>query len=375
VDDLRRARWLRGNDGSGFAAERRAPASRIGPSSTMRYVPYHELGGRPCIVVDGAPCPEALITLSHWPQSGTPEILKDDLSTQTVFHYLDRPEFHVAADAATNDHFDEDGLAGLFAVTRPDEALARRQLVCDFASAGDFGTYRTREAAYCAFFVSAYADPERSPLGASFFRQPDPIRVAGLYTELLGHLPALLDHPERYADLWREEASVLDATERAIRSGAIRIEEVPSLDLAVVTLPPDATHTRVHRFAQVRQLPYHPMAIYNATQQLRVLYIKGRSYEFEYRYESWVQYMSRRPLPRVDLSPLAERLSADEAAASSDQRAGTWAFDGVAALTSRFYLVGAEESRIAPEKFRRQLEEFLATAPPAWDPYSKGTAQ
>jgi Family of unknown function (DUF6687) len=340
----------------------------------MRYVPCEELGGRPCIVVDGAARAEALMTLSHWPGSGTPAILQDDLSTQIVFHYLDHPELHVAVDAATNDHFDEDGLAGLFTLTRPEEALVRRQAVCDFASAGDFGTYSNREAAYCAFVVSAYADPERSPLGASFFRQPESTRVAGLYTELLGHFPALLDRPQRYADLWRDEAKVLDATERAVRSGIIRIEEVPALDLAVVTLPPDATSTRVHRFAQVRQLEYHPMAIYNATQRLRILYLKGRSYELEYRYESWVQYMSRRPLPRVDLSPLAERLSVDEAAASSNQRAGTWTFDGVAALTPRFRLVGAEASHIAPETFRRQLEEYLTTAPPAWDPYSRGTA-
>jgi len=335
----------------------------------MRYLPCEELGGRHCIVVDGARRAEALITLSHWPGSGTAAILKDDLSTQIVFHYLDRPELHVAVDTATNDHFDEDGLAGLFALIQPEEALARRRAVCDFASAGDFGTYRSREAAYCAFVVSAYADPERSPLGASFFRQPEAARVAGLYTELLGHFPALLDRPERYADLWREEAKVLDATERALRSGVIQIEDVPSLDLAVVTLPPDGTSTRVHRFAQVRELEYHPMAIYNATQSLRILYMKGRSYELEYRYESWVQYISRRPLPRVDLNPLAERLSADEAESSSNQHAGTWTFDGVAALTPRFRLIGAEASHIPPETFRRQLEEYLATAPPAWDPY------
>jgi hypothetical protein len=336
----------------------------------MEYVPCEKLRGRPCIVVDGAPRPEALITLSHWPASDTPAILKDDLSTQIVFRYLDHRELHVAAEAVTNDHFDEDGLACLFSVTRPDEALARRELVRDFASAGDFGTYRSRAVACCAFVVAAYADPERSPLDASFFRQPDPIRVAGLYTELLGHLPALFDHPERYAGLWREEASVLDATERALRNGAIRIEEVPALDLAVVSLPSDATRARVHRFAQVQRLEYHPMAIYNATSCLRVLYVKGCSYELEYRYESWVQYMSRRPLPRVDLSPLAKQLSIDEAAASSHQRTGTWAFDGVAALTPRLHLVGAEASNIAPEKFRRQVEDFLTMAPPAWDPYS-----
>ncbi|KQV90448.1 DUF6687 family protein [Rhizobacter sp. Root1221] len=332
------------------------------PATTPIYVPSDDLGDRPCVVVDGAPRPGSLITLSHWPGSGTPAPLMDDLSTQIAFHYLDQPAFHVVADAVTSDHFDEDGLASLFVVTQPREALARRGLVCDFASAGDFGTWRTREAARCAFVVSAYADPERSPLGPEFFAQPEGTRVAGLYTELLGHLPTLLDHPDRYAHLWQEEERVLDATELALRSGAIRIDEVPSLDLAVVTLPPDAVRARVHRFAQVRQLAYHPMAIYNATSRLRILYVTGRNYEVEYRYESWVQYKSCRPLPRVDLGPLAARLSAEEAA-------GTWVFDGVDALTPRLRLDGAAESRIPVGRFQASLMAFLSDAPPAWNPY------
>jgi hypothetical protein len=179
----------------------------------MRYVPSNEIDRRPCVVVDGAPRSEALITLSHWPRSGTPAILKAD--TQITFRYLDHRELHVAADAATSDHFDEDGLASLFAVTQPHEAPARRQLVCDFASAGDFGTFRNREAARCAFVVSAYADSERSPMGAVFFQQAADNRVAGLYTELLGQLPALFNCPEHYAYLWRDEDSVLHATEHS----------------------------------------------------------------------------------------------------------------------------------------------------------------
>lgn len=345
------------------------PASSRG----VRYVPSQDLGDQPCIVVDGAPRPTAQITLSHWPGSGTPDILQDDLSTQIVFRYLDRPALHVSADAVTNDHFDEDGLACIFAITRPHEALARRELLCDFAAAGDFGTYRTRTAARCAFAVSAYADPERSPLGAAFFRQPDEARVAGLFSELLGHLPRLLDEPERYASLWREEEGVLDTTERALRQGAIRIEEVPALGLAIVTLPADAVLTRVHRFAQVRQLEYHPMAIHNATNCLRVLYMKDGSYELEYRYESWVQYMSRRPLPRVDLTPLAQRLTQEESSLPGTGVPGAWVFDGVSALTPRLRLANADSSsRIPPGAFRHRLEEFLATAPAAWSPYAPG---
>lgn len=336
---------------------------------TVRYLPAHELRGRPCIVVDGGALPEARITLSHWPGSGTPEPLLDDLSAQIAFRYLDSPGFQVDAEFVTNDHFDEDGLASIYTLSRPHEALARRARICDFAGAGDFGTYRDRTSARCAFVVSAFADPDRSPLGSAFFRAKDEERVSGLFTELQGRLTELLDHPDRFRDLWQEEDAMLEATERALARGDIRIEHVPSLDLTVVTLPEDAVRTRVHRFAQVRQLEYHPIAIYNAAPGLRVLYVKGRHYEMEYRYESWVRYISRRPHPRVDLSPLAERLTLEERLLPGSGAPGVWHFEGVSGLTPRLYMQQAEASRLPPETFRQRLVDFLATAPAAWNPY------
>lgn len=340
-----------------------------GTFPAVRYLPAHQIDGRPCVVVDGGLRPEARITLSHWPGSGTPEPLLDDLSAQIVFRYLDQPAFHVDAEFVTNDHFDEDGLACIYTLSHPTEALARRARICDFAQAGDFGTFRDRESARCAFVVSAFADPERSPLGSAFFRVSDEQRVSSLFTELLGHLPEMLDHPDRFRELWQEEDAVLEATERALVRGDILIEHVPSLDLTVVTLPEDAVRTRVHRFAQVRQLAYHPMAIYNAAPGLRVLYVKGQHYELEYRYESWVRYMSRRPHPRVDLSPLSELLTLEERSLPGSGTPGVWQFEGVSSLTPRLHMQQADNSRLTPEAFRQRLQEFLATAPAAWNPY------
>lgn len=336
---------------------------------TVRYLPAHELGGRPCVVVDGRALPEARITLSHWPGTGTPEPLLDDLSTQIVFRYLERPEFHVDAEFVTNDHFDEDGLSSIYALTRPRDALARRARLCDFAEAGDFGTFRHRESARCAFAISTFADPERSPFGRALFNGTNDDRVSGLYTELLGRLTELLDFPDRFRELWSEEDALLEATQRALARGDIRIEHVPSLDLTVVTLPENAERARVHRFTQVRQLAYHPMAIYNAAPGLRVLYVKGRRYELEYRYESWVRYISRRPLPRADLSPLAEMLTVEERSLPGRGTPGVWTFEGVSRLTPRLHMQKADASRIAPETFRQRLQDFLTAAPAAWNPY------
>lgn len=313
----------------------------------MRYVPYSDLDGIPHVVVDGAPRADTLLTLSHWPHSGTPAALRDDLSAQIAFHYLDRPEHHVPADAVSNNHFDQDGLASVYTLVDPEAARVRRERVIDVARAGDFGTFHERDAARAAFALAA--------LGADADGDP--------YEVLLPRLTEVLDHVEHFRDLWADEDAHLTASEAALRGGGVTIEELAAVDLAVVTVPEHWTPQPAHRFTEVHEQAVHPWAVHNATDCLRVLYVQGRRYELQYRYETWVQYASRRTLPRVDLGSLAGALSA------SEPDGARWTFDGVAALAPALHLHGAPESAIAPERFRALLVEALRTGPAAWDPY------
>jgi hypothetical protein len=313
------------------------------------------------VIVDGAATPSTVLTLSHWPGAPTPEAFKADLSAEIAFRYLDQPELHVDADVVSNNHFDEDGLVSLYALTDPEGALARRALVEDVARAGDFGTFRSRDAARISFAISTLADPTRSPLGAAFFERPYEQWAHGLYVELLDRLPALLDDVDAHRDEWAEEDDDLARSERALDSGEVTIEELPALDLAVVRVPEGFASHDVHRFTQHRTARVHPMAVHNRTGMLRVATIAGRSYDVALRYETWVQLVTRRALPRADLAPLAERLRAREAGAS------TWRFDGVDAITPSLHV---EDSTIDANDFLDALTTFLEAAPPAWDPYS-----
>lgn len=330
----------------------------------MRFVPYTRLGTTPNLIVDGQSNSATICNLSHWPHSGTLQELKDDLSAQIVFHYLDRPDLHVDVEAVSNDHFDEDGLVSLHSIINPEHALRHRDLLIDVAAAGDFGTYKFREAARAVFVISAYADKEFSPLNKSLFQKPYPEMAAGLYEQLLPILPDVIEKLDQYREWWHDEDSFLDVSEDAIRTGNIIIEDNASMDLAVVTMPESNLKNRAHRFTQVRSDWCHPMAINNATNCFRVLLICGRQYEFQYRYESWVQYISRKPLPRVDLNTFAEQLTEQEGG-------GIWKFDGVGEITPSLHLTNAIESHIDPADFRQQLETFLAVAPSAWDPYDR----
>ena len=340
------------------AGESATAAARGGPLS---FVPYHELGGRPNVIVDGSPADGTTLCLTHWPGIDSPPELRADLSAEMAFRYLRTFDRHASAAAVSNNHFDQDGLVSVYALAFPRHAVARQRLLVDVARAGDFATFDQREAARVSMAIAAYATPGRSPLGA--LESDYPAMTAQLYEELLGRLGELCDHPGRYRALWAEEDATLSATEAALASGKITVEEVPELDLAVVTAADGCPGAGGHRFGGMWAPGPHPMALYNATQRFAVLVTRGQSYEFTFRYESWVQYQSSRPRPRVDLTGLADRLNGEETGP------GLWVAEPVSDLTPALRLDGAEQSGIDPPAFRMLLEDHLRASPPAWDPY------
>ena len=257
----------------------------------------------------------------------------------------------------TNNHFDQDGLVAIHALSAPDHALAHRELLEDLAAAGDFATYRFREAARLSMVVHAFVDPERSPVTR-------PVEDADLYRELLGRLPELAADPDAAKDLWEEEDQALSESEAALASGRVRITEHPEVDLAVVDFADAGPHWSGHRFSDQRFEDIHPMAVNNATDRFALLVVRGRRYRFTYRYETWVQYRSRRPKPRVDLAPLAEELTAAEPGGAR------WFAEPVGDLAPVLALVDGDESGLDHGAVLERLTRHLATAPAAWDPYT-----
>ncbi len=319
----------------------------------MRFLPYAQIGSIPNVIVDGAGTEHTVLTLSHWPKSGTPAGLRGDTSTAIVFNYLDSPQFHVNADAVSNNHFDEDGLVGIFAMIEPAMAEQHRDLLIDVSMAGDFGVFARREAARIAFTLSAYADADASPLPKSLFALPHPDLSSELYVRLLDVLPMLLTSVDDHRSLWEGPDATLTASEALIENGTITIDERHALDLAVVRMP--------------RELPglaqCHPFALHSRTACTRLLLAQGRRVEVQYRYEGWVQMASRRPAPRGDLSELGDELNHEEASE------GHWVFDGVDQITPRLHLEGRGEPSISPDVIVSRVEHHLRTGPPAWDPY------
>jgi hypothetical protein len=336
----------------------------------LHYVRYGELdAGVPSVIVDGSPAPGTVLCLSHWPGIGSPSQFAADLSAEMAFAYLDAFDLHQGASAVSNNHFDQDGLVSVFAMTQPDDALSRRELLVEVARAGDFAVTSSRKAARISMTVAAFADPGRSPLSAHPTSDVAPDYdewVEILHGELLGRVGELCDHPEHYTDLWAEEDATLTESERALERGIIAIEEVPDLDLAVVTVPDGAELHLAggHRFGGEWVAGVHPVALHNATERGALLVFSGRRPELTYRYESWVQFRSRVVRPRVDLAPLAERLDDAEGGARPLWHAGP-----VSSLTPRLSMTEGAESSLDPSRVRALVERHLRESPPAWDPY------
>ena len=325
---------------------------------SLRYLEYNASRTIPNVVVDGSPNEGTVLTLTHWPGIAQPVGLAADLSAQMAFRFV-RSGVSAAADVVTNNHLDQDGLVAMYALVEPAEALKHQELLIDVAAAGDFGTYRYRQAARASMAIATYADPHRSPIAADL-TGPYEEQCAVLYERLLERLLNIAVHPEECSELWIDEDRELTASEAALATGAITIEERSDIDLAIVDIAASEPERRGHRFAADEYIGVHPMAINNATGCLRILQVHGRRYTYTDRYESWVQYQSRRPLPRVDLRPLADVLTA----ADSDT---VW----TASSPSQPDCTAPDGRGIKPrsEGDRRPSHRHLRSAPHAWNPY------
>ena len=330
--------------------------------SPFEFVPYEALGERPNIIVDGAPNDFTVLTLSHWPKSGTPAELKRDTSAEIAFAYLDTPKFHRNVDVISNNHFDEDGLVGLFTLLDPRLAEKNRELLIGVGTAGDFCTYTNRAAVRIVFVLSAFSDPAVSPLAADLFQSPYADMTARLYQELLPAFPDILERTDDYRKHWEDEDAHLSRSEAYLENGTIEIEERADVDLAVVRIPDDLLSERSHRFANPVSTVCHPFAICNRTTCNRLVLVQGQRLEMQYRYESWLQFVSRSIPGRVDLTDLCDQLNAQE------EGAGRWIFDGVDQIDPKLHLQDATTTGIDTESIISRLCDHLRSGPVAWDP-------
>lgn len=328
----------------------------------MRYVPYGpELEREPNVVVDGYGNDATVLVLSHWPRSKTPPELRADTSTEIVINYLrspDRDRYRQGAEAVSNNHFDVDGLMSVWAMLNPDAALDHTERLVAMAECGDFDRWSGEHATKAVCALYGLESLPSSPLRQGLAGVRDYLeRTAYLYRETLPLVQSLLDEVDGLEEYWRPEYDKVQAGRELFARGEATVQEEAELDLAIFELPHEV----------------HDIALYEQTQCTRVaLVIDGERYQVRYRYESWVELQSRKPPPRIDLKPFADRLQAIE---GND---GEWAADEVHRTLPRVRLRGPEggtsPSSLTPGLFVKLLMSYLresaSNADLLWSPHT-----
>lgn len=311
------------------------------------FVPEEDVRGAPNVVVDGALQPGTVLSLSHWPASGTPDALRADTSAEIVTRYLDADADGPEVGTITINHYDEDGLLGIWLLMeRPPPGSPERAMAVAAAEAGDFGTWTDPWAARIAIAAMRMAERRTTPFPEvgrvlAEARGGDP--AGRLYLALLPRTRRLLTDPERFRLLWQPEWERIAADGALLDAGEATLDEDADTDVAVLRTP----------------RPLHPMAVHPRTRRMRVLTaLPDGTLALAHRYETWVDYVSRPLFPRVDLTPLAHRLQGLE------ERPGRWLFEGVQVITPRLFLSagpgGPAPSSISPELLLAELAGFLA---------------
>jgi hypothetical protein len=195
----------------------------------MRYVPFGpELEGVPNVIVDGAGNDATVLMLSHWPGASTPAELKADTSAKIVLNYLRSPDAEsllLGAEAVSNNHFDVDGLMGLWAMLNPEAALGNADKLVAIAECGDFERWSGEHAAKAVCALHGLERLESSPLHGGLAGVSDPhARTAYLYAGTMPYVQTLLDDMDSLEEFWHDEYGRVEAGRQLVERGAAWIK-------------------------------------------------------------------------------------------------------------------------------------------------------
>lgn len=330
----------------------------------------------PFVGVDGH-LAGAVLELSHWPGNATPRELRHDLSTGAALRFAAlepgrREELVRGARIVANNHFDTDGALATFAVLQCGPAAARSEALLAAASAGDFFAWPDDRALALDAVVGGSTDAQRSPLAPRLAGLAGKARHLRALECLVEALPALLDGElEPWRALWEGPLEAARA-DRGDLARATR-DELVHLEWTVWTAESGARSTR--EGAPARFDPGRH-ALWGESQHDRLLVVgpqaAGATYRFLLGTRSWFDLCSRAPLPRPDLSSLAEELNALEGSRAGDEAA--WRAQDVRGASPELWFGVRElelfaehnsalrQSSLAPARVRRAISDALRAA-------------
>jgi len=288
----------------------------------FEFIPYLDVAKHPNIVTDGAPHPVSTILNAHDSRtlySNAPTSLKAPTATGTMLNLLNHPNLlnqviyasHPKHIAVTCQHRTADGLLAAYCLrhatwARQNADLLRASMHGAFIS----DTFESREAARIAFALKAAVDSKTSPFDPELFAEKlsTPSHVtAQVYAKLAAMIPTLVADPDEYPQFWKTEDDFYQVTLDAIRAGLVDIEQLPSLDLAIVKIDDKIDYHRAAIFS-------HLAHGHDAQNCQKVLLGHRNAYQLEQRNAG----------SAVNVNALANTLNAHESRAHPTLAASFW---------------------------------------------------
>ncbi|GMT48470.1 MAG: hypothetical protein IEMM0008_0009 [bacterium] len=240
------------------------------------------------------------LNLSHWPGNRTPDEFKADTSTEMALKFMksqSKNRYLNGLEIVTNNHYDTDGFLSIASILYPELSIENEGLLIDTATTGDFSRFTSHKALKFDLTVSCFSSSHKSPLYSQIQDLPEAPKRQILYDTLLDLYPKLLSEMDTYSYLWDDEYHLILTELEELKNGTIRVENYQDMDLGVV-------------YASKK---LHLVTLCTATPSNRILLITHRNdgffYEFQYTVDSWFDLLTRKPLPRLDLKPLAMKLN------------------------------------------------------------------
>lgn len=297
----------------------------------------------PHLLVDGVE--EGMgLNASHWPGNRTPAHLKADTTTGICLKLARHPEREAwlrGVSVVSNNHFDTDGLLSVYAALHPEAALRHEKELLQAARTGDFGEFTTPDAFKFDAVVTAFDDPQRSPIAARLLGTTGHQKHQIVYDHLLGLMPDLLTGAASWKDLWSEKLSAF--MQSMMRLPAIaQLREHADARLTVIETPE----------------PLDQMARFNAAGHHRVLTATrsadGWIYQMDFQIFSWFETVTPARGGRFSLEATARELDALERTGG-----GRWTYTGDDSLEARLYRAGADGSAVPSSLPLETVESHL----------------
>jgi len=258
------------------------------------FVPFEKIGSQKAIVVD-ALHPNALV-LSHWKGGNIHPEIAADTSGEIVLNALKKDFNGLESKIVSANHFDIDGFVGVFALCYPELAKEYDEVLREMAIIGDFREYKVNsKTAELALKLCCWVNSrEKENFYRPFGEKAEAKLCDNKFQYFLKLFPSVLENPEKFRADWVKE---YEHTLSGIEKLNEKCQLTERKDLGIVI--------------QKCQSPSHYYAQFSHSKGfdgVLSIYDDNR-YEFEYKYTTWVDIVSRPTLPRINLKPLAKELN------------------------------------------------------------------